>query len=146
MIHFSVLSPAEVTSRRSALTAWLHEHLEAFGDDPEAIARALDYAVSPAEGKGGLVALAEEQGQIRGCTVVNNTGMSGYIPEHQLVYIAVHKKSRGQGLGRRLLQFTVDRCQGAMALHVEYDNPARFLYEKLGFTSRYAEMRRDSGA
>ena len=30
---------------------------------------------------------------------------------------------------------------GDIALHVEPDNPARFLYEKMGFTSKYVEMR-----
>jgi ribosomal protein S18 acetylase RimI-like enzyme len=33
------------------------------------------------------------------------------------------------------------RADGNVALHVEPDNPAKFLYEKLGFTSKYLEMR-----
>ena len=32
-------------------------------------------------------------------------------------------------------------CDGGVALHVEPDNPAKFLYEKLGFTNKYLEMR-----
>jgi ribosomal protein S18 acetylase RimI-like enzyme len=31
--------------------------------------------------------------------------------------------------------------RGNIALHVEPDNPAKILYEKLGFTNKYLEMR-----
>jgi len=77
-----------------------------------------------------------------GASVVNHTGMGGYIPSEQLVYIAVHENNRGQGLGKKILRYTLDHCQGDMALHVEYDNPATYLYKSLGFVNKYAEMRR----
>ena len=35
----------------------------------------------------------------------------------------------------------MNRTKGGIALHVEPDNPAKFLYEKLGFTHKYLEMR-----
>ncbi len=37
------------------------------------------------------------------------------------------------------------RPDGDIALHVEPDNPARFLYEKYGFTNKYLEMRYKRG-
>jgi ribosomal protein S18 acetylase RimI-like enzyme len=40
-----------------------------------------------------------------------------------------------------LLKKALDKVKGNVALHVEPDNPARFLYEKIGFTSKYVEMR-----
>jgi ribosomal protein S18 acetylase RimI-like enzyme len=67
--------------------------------------------------------------------------MSGYIPENILVYIATHRDKRGQGLGKKLMSKAIEISQGDIALHVEADNPARFLYEKLGFTNPYLEMR-----
>jgi ribosomal protein S18 acetylase RimI-like enzyme len=73
--------------------------------------------------------------------VINDTEMSGYIPEHILVYIAVNKVYRGEGLGKKLMQKTIDSCEGDIALHVEKDNPAKHLYEKMGFTNPYLEMR-----
>ena len=36
---------------------------------------------------------------------------------------------------------TLEIAKGDVALHVEPDNPARFLYEKIGFSSKYLEMR-----
>ncbi len=36
---------------------------------------------------------------------------------------------------------TVELAEGNIALHVEPENPARFLYEKIGFSSKYVEMR-----
>ncbi|MDX5426634.1 MAG: GNAT family N-acetyltransferase, partial [Bacteroidota bacterium] len=31
--------------------------------------------------------------------------------------------------------------EGNVALHVEPDNPAKYLYENIGFTNKYLEMR-----
>jgi ribosomal protein S18 acetylase RimI-like enzyme len=67
--------------------------------------------------------------------------MGGYIPEHILVYIAVYPSTRGQGVGKQLMQTAIDLLPGGIALHVEPENPARKLYEALGFTNKYLEMR-----
>jgi ribosomal protein S18 acetylase RimI-like enzyme len=67
--------------------------------------------------------------------------MSGYIPENILVYIATHKDFRGKGLGKKLMQEAINFAKGDIALHVEANNPAKYLYEKLGFTAPYLEMR-----
>jgi len=125
----------EFTDKR--ITEFLFEHLDQFGDSKEDIHRCLDYVFD----RGGFVLLGIVDQQIAGAVVVNATGMSGYIPENILVYIAVHKHYRGKGLGKELMQNALKLCKGAVALHVEPDNPARFLYEKLGFTNKYLEMR-----
>ena len=39
------------------------------------------------------------------------------------------------------MQMVIDETEGDIALHVEPDNPAKFLYEKFGFTKKYLEMR-----
>ena len=67
--------------------------------------------------------------------------MSEYIPENILVYIALDKTYRGQGLGKLIMERAISLVRGSVALHVEPDNPAKFLYEKLGFTEKYREMR-----
>lgn len=121
------------------ISEFLFKHLEQYGDPIEQIEACLAYVFNPQ--KGGFIVLAHEGTQIYGAVVVNRTGMSGYIPENILVYIAVDKSQRGKGLGKQLMEAAMNQAEGAIALHVEPDNPAKFLYEKLGFTNKYLEMR-----
>jgi ribosomal protein S18 acetylase RimI-like enzyme len=67
--------------------------------------------------------------------------MQGFLPQHFLVYIAVDPEARGQGVGKKLLDFVKMNLSGDICLHVEADNPARRLYEREGFTNKYLEMR-----
>jgi len=120
---------------------FLHNHLGQYGDNKEDIKRAIEYAFSDKEGKGGFLLIAFEKDMLVGGVVVNDTGMKGYIPEHILVYIATHKEHRGKGIGTLLLKKTFQECSGDIALHVKYDNPAVRLYEHVGFKTKYAEMR-----
>ena len=120
---------------------FLFEHLENYGDPKADILKSMDYALKQSESFGGFVLSGEENGKVIGAVVVNKTGMKDYIPENILVYIATHKDHRGKGIGKKLMQKAVDTAEGSLALHVEPDNPARFLYEKIGFTTKYIEMR-----
>ena len=126
---------------KSEFVDFLHKHLGKYGDEKKLIEQAIDYAMDNEEGKGGFIVGGYLDGQLVGCVVINDTAMKGYIAQHMLVYIAVHRDYRGKGLGRKLLDKVVELCSGNIALHVEYDNPARFLYRRLGFKSKYAEMR-----
>jgi ribosomal protein S18 acetylase RimI-like enzyme len=120
---------------------FLHHHLGEYKDSKEDISKAVDYAFSKVTGKGGFLLAAIERGVVIGEVVVNDSGMSGYIPEHVLVYIAVDVKCRGKGIGKKLIEKTIEECEGDISLHVEYDNPALDVYEHIGFNSKYAEMR-----
>lgn len=120
---------------------FLFEHLDQFGDPKADILKAINYAFKKNQMKGGFVVLGLDDDQIIGAVVVNETGMSGYIPENILVYIAVNSGYRGQGVGKKLMETALRHAKGAVALHVEPDNPARHLYEKIGFTNKYLEMR-----
>jgi ribosomal-protein-alanine N-acetyltransferase len=120
---------------------FLHEHLDQFGDPKADILKAINYAFKKNQMKGGFIVLGLDGDEIIGAVVVNETGMSGYIPENILVYIAVNSEYRGQGIGKKLMKTALKHAKGAVALHVEPDNPARHLYEKIGFTNKYLEMR-----
>ncbi|HNQ69158.1 MAG TPA: GNAT family N-acetyltransferase [Bacteroidales bacterium] len=120
---------------------FLHQHLEQFGDNPKDITKCIDYALQKDGGKGGFVMQAYYNGQLAGVLIMNKTGMSGFIPENILVYIAVDSKHRGKGFGAEMIKEAIKHTKGNIKLHVEYENPAKRLYERLGFTSKYAEMR-----
>ncbi|MCH7400706.1 GNAT family N-acetyltransferase [Belliella kenyensis] len=127
--------------QKKEVADFLFAHLEQYGDPVKDIMKCLDYALDQAVDKGGFAVLARENDQIVGAVVVNKTGMSGYIPENILVYIAVDASQRGKGVGKKLMKTAIDMANGDIALHVEPDNPAKKLYESLGFTNKYLEMR-----
>ena len=128
-------------ARRDQVTRFFHETMKPYQDSIADIERALDYAFSDAKGEGGFLMLAESDGRLAGALLMLNTGMQGYIPENILLFVTVDPSLRGRGLGGELVQHSIAECMGSVKLHVDYDNPAKRLYERLGFTSKYAEMR-----
>lgn len=129
------------STEKQKILDFLFTHLGEFGDPLSDIEKAMDYALKESPSFGGFILQAQEDNQIVCAIVLNQTGMKDYIPENILVYIATHKDKRGRGYAKALLQEAIDRANGNIALHVEPDNPAKFLYEKLGFTNKYLEMR-----
>jgi ribosomal protein S18 acetylase RimI-like enzyme len=126
---------------KNEIAEFLNKHLDQYGDTKEDIMKCLDYSLSNFAHQGGFVLLAREEREIIGAVVINHTGMEGYIPENILVYIAVNANQRGKGIGLKLMQEAIKFAKGDIALHVEPDNPAKKMYEKLGFTNKYLEMR-----
>lgn len=138
--NFNAFNKPSLTEK-SDIIDFLFVHLEQFRDSKEDIEKAIDFAIKETPSFGGFI-LTKTIDNIIVCTVVvNRTGMKGYIPENILVYIATHKDYRGKGIGKELMLKAIEIAKGNVALHVEHDNPARFLYEKIGFTNKYLEMR-----
>lgn len=129
------------TLEKKEIIDFLFNHLDEFGDKWEDIERAVDYAINPNPAFGGFVLYIKELGKIKGVVVMNKTRMKGYIPENVLVYIAVHKELRGKGIGKELMKKAIQTAHGDIALHVEDNNPAKYLYQNVGFTNPYLEMR-----
>lgn len=128
-------------NEKTELIDFLYTNLEQYGDMKADIEKSIDYALKITPSFGGFVLVSYSNDEITGVVVINQTGMKGYIPENILVYIATHKNYRGQGIGKLLMEETIKLADGNIALHVEPDNPAKFLYEKYGFSSKYIEMR-----
>lgn len=131
---------------RKSLTEFLHEHLKPYEDTLSDIRRGLDDALENRPGPGGFVLLAHIDTRLVGALVMLRTGMKGYVSENLLLFVAVDTTLRGYGIGSRLVRAAVDHCDGDVKLHVEYENPAMRLYERLGFKSKYADMRFHKGS
>lgn len=126
---------------RATILNFLFENLEQYGDPKADIDKCMQYALKESDSFGGFILTAVKENQVVGAVIVNRTGMKDYIPENILVYIATDAQQRGQGIGKKLMQQAIETATGNIALHVEPDNPARKLYENLGFTNKYLEMR-----
>ncbi len=139
MITFDLLKNKnhETAFSDEAIVDFLFTHLEEYGDPKDQIQACMDYVWN----KGGFICIASDDSGIQGAVVVNETGMSGYIPENILVYIAVDGSQRGKGVGKHLMEMVIEHARGAVALHVEPHNPAKRLYERMGFENKYLEMR-----
>jgi ribosomal-protein-alanine N-acetyltransferase len=124
-------------SKRLRLAEFLQQHLDQYGDPLPAILSCFDYVLN----HGGWALTLHIDQALAGVCVFNQTHMNGYIPENILVYIAVDAQHRGKGLGKNLIEEALKHVKGDVALHVEANNPAKKLYEKLGFTNPYLEMR-----
>ncbi len=140
-MDIKMYSQDNVNVTREMIVDFLYKHLDRFRDSKKDINKCLDYAFSQEKSEGGFVLYGLDESELVGVVVMIRTGMSGYIPENFLVYVAVDASRRGQGIGGKLIQKALEMAEGDVALHVEYDNPAKRLYERLGFTTKYAEMR-----
>jgi len=127
--------PAWLTLDR--LAAFLHHSLKPYEDPLPTVRRGLDDAFAT----GGFLVIATAGERVLGALAMLRTGMAGYIPANLLLFVAVDPSTRGQGLGRRIVETAIEHAGGDVKLHVEYDNPAKRLYERIGFSSKYAEMR-----
>lgn len=122
---------------------FLFKHLDEFKDEKSAIEKCIRYTFNELNEKetSGFIVGVYDVNKLIGLSIINETGMREYIPENILVYIAIHKDYRGKGIGKILMNKVIEFSKGNIALHVEKDNPAKYLYEKLGFTNKYLEMR-----
>ena len=93
---------------RKEIAEFLHEHLDQYGDTKSAILKCIGYAYGDNPGQDGFILIAHNEDEILGVVIINQTNMSEYIPENILVYIAVHEKARGQGVGKELMKRTIE--------------------------------------
>lgn len=138
-IYHSQAMPTDIEIH--VISSFLADHLDEYGDPKQDIDKAVQYALGRNNTPGGFLVAHWKGKVLTGAVVVNKTGMQGYIPENILVYIATHKAHRGKGVGKQMMSKAIETAEGDIALHVEPDNPARKLYEGLGFTNKYLEMR-----
>lgn len=93
------------------------------------------------DGEGGFVLLQFDENKLIGVAVMNATGMKGYLSDNILVYLAVHKSVIEKEIREEIVLKAIEMSDGDIALHLEKQNPARFMFEKLGFKNPFLEMR-----
>tara|TARA_B110000240_G_C13511549_1_gene459773 strand:- start:5397 stop:5708 length:312 start_codon:yes stop_codon:yes gene_type:complete len=82
------------------ITNFLQLHLVNCTDNKKAIRQSLLYAAKEITSLGGYTFITKEKGIIVGAIVINKTGMKDYQSENLLVYLAVHKDFRKQGIAK----------------------------------------------
>lgn len=122
------------------LVKFLHTSLEQYRDPEKDIRACLDYILDPKRG-GFIFTATDHKNDLKGVVFLTHTHMGQFVPEFLLVYIATDKNERGKGIGKNLMKLVTETVNAPVALHVEHDNPAKKLYEKMGFTNKYTEMR-----
>ncbi|WP_420004421.1 GNAT family N-acetyltransferase [Arenibacterium sp. LLYu02] len=72
----------------------------------------------------------------RGIGAIGRLYLERWEQEHRIIDIALIPSVRGHGLGRALLEDLMDEAAAAkkaITIHVEKENPAMRLYQRLGF-------------
>jgi GNAT superfamily N-acetyltransferase len=123
------------------LAEFIYENIKPYEDTLDDTRNAVNMALDPERPEGEFILVAEEDQKPVGALIMLRTGMAGFIPENILLMVCVHPSMRGRGIGGRIIRKGLETADGDVKLHVEYDNPAKQVYEKIGFTTKYAEMR-----
>jgi len=123
------------------LASFLYESLKPYEDPLPQVRQGITDALEPEHLEPGFILIAEQDRKPVGALLMLRTGMKGYIPENLLLMVAVDPSMRGRGVGADIINRSFEVADGDVKLHVEYDNPAKRLYERLGMVTKYAEMR-----
>jgi putative acetyltransferase len=122
--------PGDEAAFRSLNEAWITRYFQLEPSDLSVFDDPQSYLID----KGGRLFFAELDGEAVGCC-----GLLPIAPhEFEVVKMAVSDRAQGRGIGRRILQHTIDQgfAMGATRLYLESNTalgPALHLYEALGF-------------
>jgi ribosomal protein S18 acetylase RimI-like enzyme len=75
---------------------------------------------------------------LAGSEPIGRLYLDRWAEEHRIIDIALLPAHRGKGYGGALMQDLIDEADAAgkaVSIHVEKNNPARRLYERLGFVA-----------
>ena len=123
---------------------FLLKNMIPYGDDQDTYHSAISHALALHQ-SGGFLIITQLGSELTGVLVCVRTNTSGFIPENIAVYICSHKEYREKGIAKKMVELALETCKGPMKLHADFENPAIRLYENLGFTQNYIEMRHPNG-
>ncbi len=106
------------------------------------IKKAIDYAMKEIPSFGGHILAVQSRGKLIGLSIVNKTGMGGYMPDFILAYMATKDTPTidHHSLQKRLLEKTLSFCNGNISYHVKPSNPMIDTCKEYGFGNKRMEM------
>ena len=126
----------DATAFRTLNEEWIRRHFTLEAEDRRQLDDPFGVVIEP----GGDILVAELDGAVIGCVALRPAGDGVY----ELSKMAVAPASRGQGVGRRIIEAAVERARalGATSLFLGSSTtlaPAVRLYESVGFSHVPAE-------
>jgi len=129
-LHLRTFRPGDEEPFRRLNEHWIRTYFTLEPEDEAILADPHRYILGP----GGQICIAEQDGAVVGCCalVVMEPGV------YELAKMTVSEDARGNGVGRRLLEFAIGvaRQMSARTLYLESNKRAAaavHLYEDLGF-------------
>ncbi len=138
---FRDFAPGDETAFRDLNEEWIRALFALEPKDEAVLNDPKKYILDP----GGYIFIAEQDGKALGCCALLNMGNSSY----EVGKMAVSPETRGQGIGRKLLEHVIQqsRERGATRLYLETNKKlenAVHLYAALGFKAIPEENRTPS--
>ena len=110
--------------------AWIEEYFRIEDKDRQTLSDPYTYVLAP----GGQIFIALRNGEAVGCCAMIAMGRGSW----EIAKMAVSKKERGHGIGRRLLDYAIDfaKARSCLRLYIETNSKlvnAIHLYKSVGF-------------
>jgi len=140
-VQFRLFRPGDETAFRELNEAWIGRHFTMEDADRKALNDPQGYVLAA----GGAIIMAELDGESVGTCALLATGEGRF----ELAKMTVVERLHGQGIGKKLLAFTIERARqlGPKRLFLETNRTlvnAIHLYELLGFRHLPEEKRHAS--
>jgi ribosomal-protein-alanine N-acetyltransferase len=139
LLYHATNRPSEIEKYK--IVDFLSEYLDGKEQNKGHIRKAIEYATKEKMSFGGFVIVNKSHGEIVGASIVNQTGMEGYMADNVLVYIAVAEKYRKKGVAKNMIEQILRHAKGDVALHLKGDSSLEPICEKFGFKKSIVEMR-----
>jgi len=132
--------PQDLTAFRTLNEEWITHHFTLEDTDRQQLGDPEGQILAP----GGRIFMARMHGEAVGCVALRPTRPG----EYEVSKMAVTPRLRGQGIGRKLLEYTILQARGLGARRLMLGSSTRLgsavhLYEQLGFTHLPPERRPD---
>jgi GNAT superfamily N-acetyltransferase len=126
------------------LIRFLQENTENGKFSDTEITEAVECAVKERPSLGGFILTLQDEEELLGALVVNCNGLETMNPRHRLTLMAVSKKHRLNGVPQKMITKAIEYAGGDLALQLEQNPEEVQFFEKLGFQTRYVELRLQS--